>query len=103
VGLPLTNGTARVAGTQLTMRDCQFFNNEQVLVWTGDTAAIEDCWVEGHGVYNSSGKALFENYAKLMLSRMLGVPGVVHGKDQRCVHHQSDRVAGLAAAYSCSS
>ena len=79
--------------TQLTVRDCEMLNNEQVLWWTGDTAAFEDVWVEGHGVWNSADKALFENYAKLMLNRMLGVPGVVHGVDQRWIDNYGDVTA----------
>jgi hypothetical protein len=77
--------------TQLTVVRCQFFNNEQVLVWYGDTAAFDDTWVEGHGMtedhggVDDYGGALFENYAKLILNRMLGVPGVVHGTNQRWI------------------
>lgn len=91
-GFPSSAGLYRGSfSTQLTVRDCQFFNNEQVLVWWGDTASFDDTWVEGHGIvpdpigwYNYGG-AIFENHGKLILNRMLGVPGVVVGSDQRWI------------------
>ena len=60
--------------TQLTISDSQFFNSEQVLVWRGDTATLNDLWVEGSGYNASHNKAQFENRAKMILNRMLGVP-----------------------------
>ena len=42
-------------------------------IFYGDTMTIEDTWVEGCGYNNSAFKALFENWSKLILNRMLGV------------------------------
>ena len=31
--------------TQMTISASQFFNNEQLVVWHGDTLTVEDVWV----------------------------------------------------------
>jgi hypothetical protein len=71
--------------TQVTVRDSKFFNNEQVTIFFGDTMTIEDVWVEGSGHNQSAFKALFENHAKLILNRMLGVPYTKKGLGQRWI------------------
>ena len=63
-----------------------------MLVWSGDTATFNDVWVENHGVRNSTGVALFENHAKLILNRMLGVPGVIVGTDQSWIEVSASAV-----------
>jgi hypothetical protein len=65
--------------TQMTITASQFFNNEQVVVWQGDTLTVEDIWVEGSGHNASYNKSLFENHAKMILNRMLGVPSTGTG------------------------
>jgi hypothetical protein len=65
--------------TQMTITASQFFNNEQVVVWDGDTLTVEDVWVEGSGYNASYNKSLFENHAKMILNRMLGVPATGTG------------------------
>ena len=54
-------------------------------IFYGDTMTIEDVWVEGCGYNNSAFKALFENWSKLILNRMLGVPFTHKGIGQRWV------------------
>ena len=73
--------------TQLTISDSQFFNNEQVLVWGGDTATLNDLWVEGSGYNASYDKAIFENHAKMILNRMLGVPAKGTGTQRWIDNH----------------
>eukprot|EP01052_Picozoa_sp_SAG31_P005172 SAG31_NODE_224_length_19856_cov_33.632890_2_plen_263_part_00 len=71
------------SSTQVTVRDSKFFNNEQVTIFHGDTITIEDVWVEGCGYNRSAFKALFENFSKMILNRMLGVPFTHKGIGQR--------------------
>ena len=53
---------------------------------------IEDTWVEGCGYNNSAFKALLENWSKLILNRMLGVPYTHKGIGQRWVdNHGCER------------
>ena len=63
----------------MTITASQFFNNEQVVVWHGDTLTVEDAWVEGSGYNASFNKSLFENHAKMIWNRMLGVPSIGTG------------------------
>ena len=50
------------ASTQVTVRDSEFFRNEQVVVNWCDGFSFTDSWVEGCYMPTcSKGKALFEN------------------------------------------
>jgi hypothetical protein len=61
--------------TQITVRDCKFIGCNQVLVNWGDWTTIEDCWVTTSPTM-SNDTAVFENWDRLFLKRILGVPGV---------------------------
>jgi hypothetical protein len=87
---PYFRGTA---STQFTIRDCQFYSNEQVVVNWCDYTVVQDVWVERAGPNGSYAKALFENHDKLILLRMLGVPQPIAGNDQRWIdnHNHGDQ------------
>ena len=79
--------------TQVTVLDSKFFNNEQVAINNAGLMTIEDVWVEGAGYNQSAFKALFENYATMVLSRMLGVPATRKGIGQRWIDNYGDLTA----------
>eukprot|EP01052_Picozoa_sp_SAG31_P039002 SAG31_NODE_5319_length_2613_cov_1.815036_2_plen_575_part_00 len=82
------------ASTQFTIKDSQFYSNEQVLVNWCDQMVVENVWVEGAGPTGSSSKALFENHDKIILSRMLGVPHPIAGNDQRWIDNFNHGISG---------
>ena len=83
------------ASTQVTVRTCEFFHNEQVVVNYCDTFSFLDSWVENCYMPTcSKGKALFENHDTLFIERMVGVPHPIAGYDQRWI----DNFAGLVVA-----
>jgi len=86
--------------TQVTVRDSEFFRNEQVVVNWCDGFAFTDSWVEGCYMPTcSKGKALFENHDNLQLERMLGVPHPIDGYDQRWVDNYHGASAALCLCY----
>ena len=88
------------ASTQVTVRDSEFFRNEQVVVNWCDGFAFTDSWVEGCYMPTcSKGKALFENHDNLQLERMLGVPHPIDGYDQRWVDNYHGASAALCLCY----
>jgi hypothetical protein len=90
------------ASTQFTIRDSQFYSNEQVLVNWCDYMVVEDVWVEHAGPNGSYGKALFENHDRLLLTRMLGVPEPIAGNDQRWIdNHNHGVIGGTVVARDC--
>ena len=95
---PYFTGTA---STQVTVKNSQFYHNQQVAVNWCDQMVFEDIWTEGAPAPN---KALFENHDKLFLSRMLGVPesGIVPGSDQRWIdNHNHGATGGQVVARDC--
>ena len=95
---PYFRGTA---STQVTVKDSQFYHNEQAVVNWCDQMVLEDIWVEGAP---GPRKALFENHDKLFLQRMLGVPesGMVPGSDQRWIdNHNHGSTGGQVVARDC--
>jgi hypothetical protein len=60
--------------TQMTIDASQFFNNEQVVVWKGDTLTVNDVWVEGFGHNKSYDKAWLRPRGSGPQKRFLG-PG----------------------------
>jgi hypothetical protein len=86
------------ASTQFTVRSCQFFHCEQVVVNWCDTMSVLDCWVTGCYMPTcGANKALFENHDTLILERLLGVPHPVPGSLQRWI----DNEYGTVVAKSC--
>jgi hypothetical protein len=79
----------------MTVRNSEFFHNEQVVVNWCDGFTFVDNWVGGcYEPTCGRGKALFENHDTLFITRMLGVPSPRPGYDQRWI----DNVDGMVIA-----
>ena len=67
--------------TQVTVRDCKFIGCNQVLVNWGDWTSVEDCWITSSPTMTND-TAVFENFDRLFLRRILGVPGAAYSPGQ---------------------
>jgi hypothetical protein len=91
-GALLNRGTF---STQLTVRDCKFVGCNQALVNWMDWTTVSDCWVTTSPRMTSS-TAIFENWDRLFLKRILGVPGFAYppGHNVRWIDNHAYRLSG---------
>jgi len=69
--------------TLVTVKDCVFYNCDQVLVNWCDLASISDTWITTAKAMKN--KAVIENHATLLMEHICGVPIVVSDSDQRWI------------------
>ena len=81
--------------TQFTMRDCKFIQCDQVLVNWGDWTTVSDIWVTTSPTM-TSGKAVFENWDRLFVKRVLAVAGTRYDLSKKVAwfHNHAYRLSG---------
>lgn len=81
--------------TQVTIRDCKFIGCNQALVNWGDWTTVEDCWVTTSPSMTND-TAVFENWDRLFLKWILGVPGFPYAPAQqiRWIDNHAYRLSG---------